>query len=259
MAWEEGMEPELRRPPPRMLRTHWKARIGPGLLLSFGIGVITLFVAIGYFAQVKHNSLRDHGVPITAKMAEKEPRRGKTGPYLVYHYQVEGKNYTYSDSASEDEFEKTPLGTPLELMYLPENPGSASLASEVKGGEYSTGLVVSCIMAPLMSLIFFGAWYYIRRTYRKKELLGRDGLPTPTVAHEILLNKSYPKYDQYKIRYEYDVQGVQYESSTTVNGAAMQALALPDSRATVLYDPLDPARSDLVPAIKQVFVFETTG
>lgn len=259
MTWELGMDPEFKSPPPRAMRLRWQSRLGPSFLFWLGVGVLVLFTAVGYFSQQKHTALRDHGVGVTANLVEKEPRHGKTGPYLIYTYQVDGQTHRYSDSASTDEFENTPIGAPLELTYLPESPGSASISKEVSGSEYSAGLVVSALLAPLMALIFFGAWYYIHRTYQRKHLLGRDGLSTSTTAHEILLNKSYPKYDQYKIRYEYDVQGVHYESTTIVNGVAMQALALPESRATVLYDPVDPGRSDLASSIKLLYNFETTG
>jgi hypothetical protein len=259
MAWEAGMEPELKSSPPRIVHSRWSAKFTPGLFLTLGLGAALLFGCVAYFAQKKHNALRDHGTPITASLVRLEPRHGKTGPYLHYAYVVAGQTHGYADSVSQSEFDAAKLGQSLELVYLPESPGSAETAAEVKQGDWSTGAIVSAIVGPIFGLIMFVAWWFVSRSQGRKRRLACDGLPVWTSAHEILLTRSSPKYDQYKIRYEYVVDGVRRENTTTVNGAAMQALALEGSRSSVLYDPLDPAQSELYPAVTQLYRIENTG
>lgn len=258
MAWEEGMEPELRSQPPRLVHGLWKAKFVPGLFFTLGVGLAALFGCIGYFAQQTHDALRDHGQAITAKLVIKEPRRNKSGPYLIYEYVVDGQSHRHSASASSSDFDAAQMGQPLELVYLPESPGKTETAAEVKQGNWSTGALVSVVVGPILCVILFGAWFFVRRWQGQKLRLARDGLPTWTAAHEVLLGKSSPKYDQYKIRYEYVANGARHESTTTVTGAVMQALCLPDARAVVLYDPLDPAYSDLYPAITTLYRIEAT-
>lgn len=104
--------------------------------------VIVGFVIVIYLRNQRiKNELRERGVTVTAHVTGRQHDVQSsidndtnvttfTDYYSVeYTYAVNGQTYLRRDSVSESTYSILLEGQPVEVVYLPENPGEARLAS----------------------------------------------------------------------------------------------------------------------------------
>ena len=114
-----------------------------GIILIVFIGIAVYIVYSFVRDQQTKEELRESGVTITAKVTDRthEVRRETNSTthsttsqniYSVsYAYDVNGVPYSGRESVSSSTYDALREGQPVEVVYLPENPAEARLASDL--------------------------------------------------------------------------------------------------------------------------------
>lgn len=210
-------------------------------------------VAGAVWAQITLNALNDHGRKTMGRIVEKVPPSKDSAPRFVIEYVVDGTPYKVSESTDRPSYAAVPLGTEREVIYLPESPGRAETVDEVtrEGGTSSTAVAL-CVVAAILSVISTPIWIWIELTQKKQRYLAREGLPLRATILEVAPYGSR-KYDQWRIRYEFTLNGETQQGKAYVFGGTAAKLAGQNVPATVLYDPTNPACYDLYPAVTALY------
>lgn len=108
------------------------------------IVIIAALIVVIYLRDQKlKNELRQRGVTTTARVTDRQHEVQSSLDndtnattftdyyYISYVYVVNGQTYTRRDSVSESTYNILHEGQPVEIVYLPENPGEARLASSL--------------------------------------------------------------------------------------------------------------------------------
>jgi hypothetical protein len=121
-------------------RWSWPAAVGAWLLVVFVFVVGSAFAGLGW---VHTAELAAHGVqaPATIVKLELSNHGG-----CKYEYQVDGRNYTKSETGCGGEGQ---VGDPLRITYLPSRPAVSTAGSPI--GELGDGLVVTIAVSTLIA------------------------------------------------------------------------------------------------------------
>ncbi len=248
MTPTDDIEPELREPTPRIVRGRWNVHFVRWLFLVLGIIVPGVMVGFGLHLQQQWEALRDHGREVVGHVVRRDPRvTGKDGhpPRFKIEYVVDGATHAVFENVTDEEFDRTPDRAPFTLRYLPEAPEAAAGAAALVDRPWSGGALALGIVGALIAVIVIPFLIYIERSRGRMRALLRDGTPTRTTALEYVRHVKLKNAEYWHLRYAYAVDGGTREVAAKVDAAIERKLREGGDRATVLYDPLDPSRSEL--------------
>jgi hypothetical protein len=113
------------------------------LAIVLGIVIVGLLIFVYVRDQQAKRELRERGVTTTARVTgrdhevayDTDPNTNSTTSsetyYVSYQYAVNGTPYSGRSSVSRETYDILREGQPVEVVYLPESPGAARLASSL--------------------------------------------------------------------------------------------------------------------------------
>jgi hypothetical protein len=119
-------------------------------LVQVGLGVLSGLCALGALVSfLQANRLRSAGVSVTGRVVRHVTQPEGSAVALEVEFDVDGRSYVAS-GANLVEPGDAPLGSGMEVRYLPSNPGRARIAGsgQLFGGAAAL-LVVAVIVAGL--------------------------------------------------------------------------------------------------------------
>jgi hypothetical protein len=250
------LEPELRTPSPRTLRPTFRTRFTRWLFFTMSVLVPGGLIAAGYFQQQEFAALLDHGASTTATVADRIKADDKDSlPRLKLAYHVNGADYALFEPRPREVWAESKVGDKEDIVYLPEHPGtSASKKTLSSGNKTSPDTVALYIVAGIIALITLPCWAYVVHCVRRTRRLLTDGVP----VSGRLLEVSFYMYGQYRVRYEFELNGETIPGKGYIEAAAVSGLGPVGGRTTIVYDPLNPRRFDLYPVMKKFYTIVPT-
>lgn len=257
----DDLEPELHEPAPRIVRARFGVHFVRWLFVVLGIVLPGVMLGFGRHLQQQWDALREHGREVVGHVVQKDPRttgKNSHGPRFRIEYAIDGATHHVFEDVTDEEFARTPLQAPFALRYLPEAPEAAAGAAALAERRWSAGGLALMLTGGLIAAVVLPFLFYLERTRGRMRRLLRDGHPTRTTALEYVRQVKTKNAEYWYLRYAYAVDGAAHEAATRVDAAVEKKLREGGDRATVLYDPFDPARSELYRNIEHYFRVESS-
>ena len=240
----EALAPELARPRPRPVRPAKKWRMeryyGP-LMLAAVLGAI--YSLVYCCADKPVHVLRDRGALTEGKVTALDVHHGKTTIYTLGYSFTDGSGGVHENSSdiSQTTFEALEEGNPIDVTYLPSDPGLSRpmrISDEVVAGTDQDLAILGWFLG-LFGLIVIAL---LERDARLHWWLARNGQP---IVAEVVKRNSYTGKGGtgYFVTYEFvDARRQTQRRKIQVPRAVYEAV--PEGQGlVVLYDPERPKRS----------------
>ena len=221
-------------------------------VVTMGVTLIVMLAMMGILSRsmAETGALRQRGQPVQATIIGERISTGsiKTGNtyYMTYQYRVADRDYTQEVVVSSKAYNTIAQGTPVRVLYLPDNPAISMIDGKAPNSDLS-GLFFAFVAVVFVIVLIFLV-VFIRGWLRNRKM-ARDGHIIPGVLLDATGRMVAGKHPYFELRLNYhfktpagrDIRATSgaprddlRKSSLPASGTPLAVLYLDDKRYKLL-------------------------
>ncbi|MBK8023178.1 MAG: hypothetical protein IPK19_17570 [Chloroflexi bacterium] len=140
-------------------------RSGIGDVIAAFVFILSLALGSQAYSDIdRYAGLRANGVTVTGAWAGRFTNPSDGLPYATYFFELDGRTYT-QQQAIDGAVAYTDRGEPVQIVYLPEDPGESRIAGTEGFGVGPVLMLAGCALVAIFALQYFLAYYMGRSAW----------------------------------------------------------------------------------------------